>query len=152
MGWGIMIDDIVDKYLNEEKPEEIQWQPLFDRFGGFKQFLKATGLSREAVKMYVSTGEPPERARKKIRAAVAKDIIDKLKAKKGVNEDNVRPSSTLTVKGNELYVDGKHFKVSNLSKGEKIDYISAEGNMVTKKGHKIIFWDAEDIKGTSYGR
>ena len=69
-----------------------------------------------------------------------------------LNEDKVASHATLTVKGSELYVDGHHFKVSNLKKGEVIDHISDEGDLVTKKGSKIIFWDKSDIKGTSYGR
>ena len=55
--------------------QQINWTRLFDRFGGYKKFLKASGLDDKHVKMSISTGEPNKKAREAIRRAVAKDII-----------------------------------------------------------------------------
>jgi hypothetical protein len=68
-----------------------------------------------------------------------------------LNEDKVQDNDTLTVKGSELYVNGNHFKVSNL-KGETIDHISDRGKLVTKKKGVMTTWNNKEIKVTSYGR
>jgi hypothetical protein len=62
------------QYLDEAN-EPVNFEHHFKRFGGFKGFLKATGLKEPDVRMMISNGTVPEAARKKIRAAVAKHII-----------------------------------------------------------------------------
>ena len=63
--------------IKGKKVEQINWKYHFEAYGGFKQFLKATGLKEDAVRIYMTLGEVPESARKKIRSAVAKRIINK---------------------------------------------------------------------------
>jgi len=72
----MQIDETVKRVL-ESKPnyDNINWSHHFKRFGGAKKFLKAIGADMEDMKMWMSTGETPEKWRKKIRDAVAKDII-----------------------------------------------------------------------------
>ena len=60
----------------------INWKHHFENFGGFKEFMKATGLTKDEISKYVESGETPQDARQKIRKAVSKRIINDYKNKK----------------------------------------------------------------------
>jgi hypothetical protein len=70
--------EYINEYMSPTPKKDdytVGWDHHFKRFGGYKSFLKATDLKDSDVRMYISTGETPEAARKKIRSAVAKHII-----------------------------------------------------------------------------
>jgi len=55
--------------------DEINFTGLFERFGGFKQFVKVIGANEHDVRLWISNGYIPKKWRNPIRVAVSNDII-----------------------------------------------------------------------------